>query len=318
MRVESRVFSLSWLPSDVVTGVARVPLSIGLARADAPPPEVVADPQALVAAGSARQANDLHAWAEFGEDGRPTSWNYGDTGDGEARLGQLDFPLLRLDPEIDERSVRFVQTAGGRLGGSVPHRVVGKPFFRFDAPVAWTTLALTLASDGSSRGELIGSSPFPRHWIYGDDGGLLAKSAEVDYRRWLEQASSARTPWGVEESRQFVTAAESALERRLSARIMGARPRVRTVSEGTMLVEQGDRDDNVFLVLDGVLDVDVGGQTVAEVGPGAIIGERASLEGRRSATLRARTACRVVALDPELLSSAEREQIAAAHRREDE
>jgi CRP-like cAMP-binding protein len=85
-----------------------------------------------------------------------------------------------------------------------------------------------------------------------------------------------------------------------------------------MLVEQGDRDDDVFLVLDGVLDVDVGGQTVAEVGPGAIIGERASLEGRRSATLRARTACRVVALDPELLSPAEREQIAAAHRREDE
>jgi CRP-like cAMP-binding protein len=84
-----------------------------------------------------------------------------------------------------------------------------------------------------------------------------------------------------------------------------------------MLVGQGDRGDTAFLVLDGVLDVFVGGQVVAEVGPGAIVGERASLEGRRSATLQARTTCRVVPLDRAALTAAERAQIAAGHRRED-
>ena len=57
---------------------------------------------------------------------------------------------------------------------------------------------------------------------------------------------------------------------------------------------------------------------MAEVGPGAIVGERASLDGRRTATLRARTDCRVVALKPESLTPAEREQLAASHRHEDD
>jgi CRP-like cAMP-binding protein len=83
-----------------------------------------------------------------------------------------------------------------------------------------------------------------------------------------------------------------------------------------VLVHEGERDDTIFLVLDGVLDADVGGEKVAEAGPGAIVGERASLEGRRSATLRARTPCRVVALDPSALSDDERRQIAAGHRHE--
>jgi CRP-like cAMP-binding protein len=85
-----------------------------------------------------------------------------------------------------------------------------------------------------------------------------------------------------------------------------------------MLTQQGDRDDTIFLVLDGVFDVDMGGQTVAEIGPGAVVGERGSLEGRRSATLRARTDCRVVALAPSSLTREEREQLAAGHRREDD
>jgi len=196
--------------------------------------------------------------------------------------------------------------------------VLGKPFFRFSSPVAWTTLALTISSDGRARGELAGASPFPRHWVYDAEGALQAKSAEVDYRRWLEQASSDDTPWGREDSPQIVAAVESALERRLADRIMGAKPRAQTVPEGSMLVGQGDPGDEVFLVLDGVFDVEVGGQVVAEVGPGAIVGERASIEGRRSATLRARTTCRVVVLEPQSLTPAEREQIAAAHRREDD
>ena len=45
-----------------------------------------------------------------------------------------------------------------------------------------------------------------------------------------------------------------------------------------------------FLVLDGMLDVVVDGAVVAQVGPGAVLGERSILDGgRRTATLLART-----------------------------
>jgi hypothetical protein len=312
MRVESRVVSISWVPSDSVAGVARLPFVIGLERHDDPPPDHVEDAQALLDDGRVRQVNELRAWAEFDDAGRPVAWDYATPR--EAATAGL--PLLRDEPEAGDGHVRFVQTAGGPLGGSVPRRVAGRPFLRVDAPVAWTTLALTIQSDGSSSGELIGASAFPRHWVYDETGRLVAKSGETDYRRWLEGAHGENTPWGGEGSHEFVIAAESALERQLSARIMGSRPRVRGVRAGTMLTEQGARENTVFLVLDGILDVDIGGQTVAEVGPGAIIGERASLEGRRTATVRARTDVRVVALPPDALTPAEREQL-ATRRRED-
>ena len=68
----------------------------------------------------------------------------------------------------------------------------------------------------------------------------------------------------------------------------------------------------------GVFDVEVDGETVAEIGPGAIVGERALLEGGvRSATVRARTDARiaiqrVVTADRETLDA-----IASDHRREE-
>jgi CRP-like cAMP-binding protein len=56
---------------------------------------------------------------------------------------------------------------------------------------------------------------------------------------------------------------------------------------------------------------------VAEVGPGAILGVRASLEGGlRSATLRAATRCRVVVIPEELLDQSELAAIASGQRRE--
>ncbi len=312
MRIESKISSVSWVPSDSVAGIARLQFVLGLSRHDEPPPDQVDDVTALLAGNRVRQANELRAWAEFGDDGRPVSWGYG-----EAPLEDAGFPTLRQDPAVTNDAVRFVQTAGGPLGGSVPRRVSVPPFLRVDAPVAWTTLALTLRSDGSAHGELAGASAFPRHWVYAADGRLQAKSAETDYRRWLDGADSGHSPWGGEDSPEYVAAAESSFERQLSRRIMGSDPRVVSLDAGSMLTEQGDLDDRIFLVLDGLLDVDVGGQTVAEVGPGAIIGERTSLEGRRTATVRARTNARVVPLTADALTPEEREHLAAAHRGED-
>ena len=61
-----------------------------------------------------------------------------------------------------------------------------------------------------------------------------------------------------------------------------------------MLVRQGESGDDVFLLLDGVLSVDVDGVELGQLGPGTVFGERAALEGgRRTSTLRAVTRCKV-------------------------
>jgi CRP-like cAMP-binding protein len=100
-----------------------------------------------------------------------------------------------------------------------------------------------------------------------------------------------------------------------------SKPRPQSLSPGDALVEQGDASEDsplVYLVLDGVLEVVVDGQVVGELGPGAIVGERAQLEGgTRTATLRAKTAGKVVGIPGEELNREALEQVAAGHRREE-
>ena len=82
-------------------------------------------------------------------------------------------------------------------------------------------------------------------------------------------------------------------------------------------MRQGQTGTEVFLILDGIFVVEVDDREVAEIGPGAVVGERAALvNGTRTATLWARTPGRVAsvpydALDPQALGS-----LAAAHQRE--
>jgi CRP-like cAMP-binding protein len=91
-----------------------------------------------------------------------------------------------------------------------------------------------------------------------------------------------------------VTAVESTLERQLSRLIIGANPPFRRLRPSESLVNQGEPGDELFLLFDGVLAVEVDGQVITEVGPGAVLGEMALLRGgRRTATLRAVTPCRV-------------------------
>ena len=66
-----------------------------------------------------------------------------------------------------------------------------------------------------------------------------------------------------------------------------------------------------------MLDVEVNGDVVAQVGPGAILGVRAPIEGGlRTATLRAATRCRVVVIPPDVLDQAEIVTLATGQRRE--
>jgi CRP-like cAMP-binding protein len=62
----------------------------------------------------------------------------------------------------------------------------------------------------------------------------------------------------------------------------------------------------------------VGGEPVAEIGPGAIVGERALLEGgTRTSTLRAVTAARVAVAKAEDIDRDALAELAEGHRRED-
>ena len=64
--------------------------------------------------------------------------------------------------------------------------------------------------------------------------------------------------------------------------------------------------------------VEVDGEQVAEMGPGTMVGERASLEGGvRTATLRALTRCRVVVIPAALVGEDALATLATERHRED-
>jgi Cyclic nucleotide-binding domain len=318
MHVESSVTSVSWIPREAIEGYARLPWDLGIAQYDPPPPDVLDDVEGLLAADAARFANQLRAWVEV-QNGQITG--YGQAGRGligrtrvrlaGARLqfAAVAFPDLRPKPEVGDGWVRFVQTTGGRPGMPVPRRIRNR--VRVVGPLMWTTLALRIRADGSSEFEVVGASPFPRHWVYDQTGRLAAKSGLIDFRRWHLEASPQRSPWGDEESPAVVTAVETALERQLSRLIVGADPPFRRLQPQEALVEQGEAGEELFLLFDGVLAVEADGRTIAEVGPGAILGEMALLRGgRRTATLRAVTPCRVAVVPGDRIDRQALEELA--------
>ena len=328
MRIESSVTAISWIPSDAVEGMPKLPFELGVARYDEPPPDRLeaGDVERLRAEDRFREANHLAAWIEV-EDGKIVGHGYEGTGlvgSTTLSLGITDitipgvaFEVLRTEPEEQGDGVRFVQTVGGRAGFPAPRRVVGRPFVRIQSATAWTTLALTIRADGSSEHQLVGASTFPRHWIYDRDGNLDAKSGTIDFKAWYREAHGERTPWGDEESDAFVTAAESALEREISRELMAGKmiSDHRMLEPGETLVEQGAPGDELYLVLDGVLVVEIDGEEIAEIGPGAIVGEKALLEGgTRTATLRARTRGRIAVIPAELIDRQELQDLAATRR----
>jgi Cyclic nucleotide-binding domain len=328
MRIEKSVTAISWIPSEAIEGLPKLPFELGIGHYDDPPPDRVqeGDLERLGDEDQFREANFLKAWVDV-EDGRIV--DHGQVGESYVgsttfRFGRKDvvvagvpYDTLRDEPEVSEEAVRFLQTVGGRAGFPAPRRVRGKPFFRVSGATAWTTLALTIHADGSSEHELVGASPFPRHWVYDDSGGLVQKAGTIDFGKWYREAHGERTPWGDEDSEAIVTAAESELERRLSAEVMqaGAAPERKRLSAGDTLVEQGEPGDVLYLLLDGVLGVEVDGEEVAEVGPGAVLGERALLEGgTRKATLRAATAARVAVIPGDAIDRDALEELAQGRR----
>src|SRR6266516_7055335 len=150
MRIEKSVTSITWIPSEAISGMPKLPFEMGMAHYDDPPPDKVEDLDALRESDAFREANELRAWAEFDDDGQLTDHGYsggGHIGITRIKLGRreltfpdVQYPLLQAEPEVGDGWVKFKQSAGGHMG--LPAR------------------------GGSSASPSSGSSPPPRgrHW----------------------------------------------------------------------------------------------------------------------------------------------------------
>ena len=214
MRFESSVLSVSWIPSQAISGLPRLPFDLGITHYDDPPPDEVIDPEPLLHADRVRFVNRLQAWVEV--DGNDIV-DAGYAGRGfisasNVRLAgrhltfaSLALPDLQRPPQDRDGAVTFVQSAGGRTGMPAPRKVNRKPFLQIMAPTAWTTLTLTIDQHGQGKA-VSRASPFPRHWIYDHAGKLRSKTGCIDFHGWYHDiVGSSSTPWGDTDSPAFAT-----------------------------------------------------------------------------------------------------------------
>jgi len=317
-RVASAVTAVTWLPFALLDSMPNLPLGIAVAHYDEPPGELLGDLDAMREADAFREANELRAWIEvekgrvvgYGRGGRALLGGAGlDLGADQIAFPAVELPVIQPEPEVADGEVRFQQTVGGRIGLPAPRTLDGKPYFHVGSATAWTTLELVLRADGSTERRLVSSSPFPRHSVYDADGLLVDEQGANDYESWHRQTAGA-SPWSDD-----VAGAELDRELDRIALRNGARLQRRRLGRGETLVEQGEAGCDMFLVVDGVLDVEVDGVVVAQVGSGALLGERAVLgDGRRTATLRAVRASRVAILQQETIDGSRLAELVAQRR----
>jgi Cyclic nucleotide-binding domain len=229
-------------------------------------------------------------------------------------------PELRREPEVTADAALFVQTAGNRPGFSFLKPSARWPFLVTRPFTIWTTVELTIRADGSSTQHLAGASPFPRHWLYDDGGHLVEKAALTRAMLWESTVFGRHTPWGGEDQVPVVAPPETELERALTERVMQGEsaPVVRELAAGDFLFRQAEPGTSLAVILDGTFEVQVNGAVAGQVGPGTVVGERASLEdGRRTADLRALTQARVAETAPGVFTAEQLSELAQGHHRED-
>ena len=233
MRIESSVLSLSWIPSEAVTGLPKQIFEVGVTHYDDPPPDVIvgatSSRRCARRAGSgsrtssrrgSRCATGAVVDAGYGGGGR-----MGLTTVSVARKSAMFEPVALPDIQHDARDPRHrgpLRADHRRAGAAARRRghVKHPPFFQLKPPDVWTTLALTIRADGTSDFEVVGASKFPRHWVFDAEGKLAAKAGLTDFKDWYRSSAGKHTPWGDEDSEALVTAVETALERQLSSTIM--------------------------------------------------------------------------------------------------
>jgi len=75
MRIESSVTSITWIPSEAIEGMPKLPFEWGLAHYDDPPHDRLLDIEAMHENDLFREANELKAWVEV-DDGKITDCGY--------------------------------------------------------------------------------------------------------------------------------------------------------------------------------------------------------------------------------------------------
>jgi hypothetical protein len=313
-RVEATATCLSWIPPQAVEGMFKLPFGLGVAHYDKPPPDSAPDVAGLLAADAIRFANQLQAWVEV-RDGEITDYGmsgHGRLGSTTVRLGSraltfagVAMPDLVAPPEVHPGRVRFAQTAGGHTGAVVPRHVRHAPFARLTAPIAWSTVALTIHADGSSLAELAGASCFPRHYLYDTEGNLTHKSALISYRHWLRRAEHEDSPWSGVAHPVPVAHVRDTAERSLADVILvSGGYRQHRLPAGARLSEAPIAETEVHVLLDGLLVIEFDGKPIAEVGPGAIFDPAKRTQvSKAHVTVRAKTPCRLAVLARDLLDS---------------
>jgi len=313
-RIRASATCLSWIPPQAVEGAFRLPFSLGIAHYDAPPPESAPDVDGLLATDAIRFANQIQAWVDV-TDGQITGYGM----DGGGRLGNttvrlasrrftfagVALPDLTAPPEVHPDRVRFIQTAGGHTGAAVPRRIPHPPYMRVSAPLAWSTIALTVCADGSSRGELAAASPFPRHYLYDSVGQLTFKSALIRYRTWLRRSETSTSPWGGAGESVPLAPARSGVEGSLADSILVSGGfRQHHLPAGTMLAERPITAREVQVLLDGLLVIEIDEKPAVEAGPGAIFDPATrTKESKEHVQVRAKTDCRLAVLPRDQLDS---------------
>ena len=269
MRIERSTTSISWIPSDSIPGLLRLPFDRGVMHYDPPPPLTLDDVDGMRRRGEFRFANRLSAYVDV-EDGQISGCGY--TGGKVMGLTPVTAgPLQVMLPTIGNRDIQWQPAVSGdevdirpdrgrQAGLLVPQAHVAMAVPRHEAV---HDLDDAQADDRGGRRRstqaLIGASPFPRHWLYDDAGRLVQKTALTRNQVWVRTAFGTHTPWGGEDEIPDVADAETAFERALADRIMqkGRRHEIRQLQPGDFLFRQGEQSTSIALVLDGMFEVRV-------------------------------------------------------------
>ena len=112
MRIESSVTSITWIPSEAIKGMPKLPFEMGVAHYDEPPHDRLLDLDAMHENDLFREANELKAWIEVEDDGEISGHGYeggGRIGVMRLKLGRrevafpaVQYPLIQAEPEISD------------------------------------------------------------------------------------------------------------------------------------------------------------------------------------------------------------------------
>ena len=330
-RHESSVIAVSSNPSEAIEGLSGIPFDFGITHYDPPPPDQLVDLEALRQQDRFREANGLRDYMEV-EDGRSsvTATSAGPHGRHHRRLGPasvrfpgVHLPTSRVGAGGDHDSARFVQTVGGRMGLRAPRpgpSQAVRPVLavdRLDHPGTDDQRGRRRQPRGSwvpvpspATGSTTTRAGSPRNRRPSTSSGRSTSRSVITHRGvgpTLRRSS-------VQSSRHSSDSCRP--------KIMGdgAKPKIRTLAAGETLVQPGPAGD--ARLPHPRRHVRRGGRRRTRLprsDPGAVVGERAALEGGvRTATLRWRTRARIAETSADQLDGLGLDALAATHRREEQ